>query len=107
MTSPFAAGYDTTITVAPQTGEGSGSDPSYGTRVEVDCKRETVTKGEELGGSIVKVDGDALITAQREFEKTDAVWLPGADTTDPKESVSLRQVGGDSMAGLSLYWGVI
>lgn len=105
--SVWQQGYDTTISVKPQSGEGSEDDPTYGSAVEVECKKETeLVRTITANGAIAETQ-TRFITAEREFKKSDAIFDEGVSTTDIKNADFPSEVGFDSMAGETLYWAVL
>lgn len=103
--SVFGPLKQTTVTVARLSSiSKTTGDPSYGSQSSIDVHNH--------GGSDVVRDSDGqvtdvttkLTTDEWEFELTDAVWLPGANTSNVSEAINPESVGKDSAAGITVYW---
>jgi hypothetical protein len=91
-----------TITVASQTGLGPGGDPQYGTRQTVNALVEDATTEELSDDTHTLALGLKVTTDDYEFEATDAIWPPGADTTDTAEAYQPEEVGAEDMPATRL-----
>jgi len=91
-----------TITVASQTGLASGGDPQYGAQQSVDVLAEDVTTEELSDDQHTLALGVKYSTDDYEFESTDAIWPPGADTSDTSEAYQPEEVGAEDVPATSL-----
>jgi len=98
---------DATVTVARLSGRDVSGDPTYGTQQEIDVRLHEgadIERGDE-GTSVDQID--KLTTDEYEFAETDAIWLPGADTTETTESVTPIEVGQSTIGNVILSQAVL
>jgi len=93
---------DATVTVAPLSSRDVSGDPTYGTQQEIDVRfnQGADIDREDKGTSVDQID--KLTTDEYEFAETDAIWLPGADTSKTSESVTPVAVGQSTVGNITI-----
>lgn len=96
-----------TITVASQTGVDVDQAPTYGTQ-------STIKARYEPGGKVIRsADGETIqrrdvLYTDTEIDQTDAIWLPGANTSSDDEAQTPDSITeSTSPLGSGTLWEVV
>lgn len=99
----FRALCNARVTVARRTGEDTSGDPTYGAQTPIDVRLTKRVIRRASGQGLVSDVVTQLASEEWEFQRTDAIWLPGADTDDAAAAMNPSMTGSASTAGIALY----
>lgn len=92
-----------TITVARSSSTNNDGDPTYGSQTTVSVRQTSGVVRRAGPQGLVSDNVTRLATDEWEFQKTDGLWIDGADTSDDGAAINPASVGKATTAGVSLY----